>query len=270
MKRFHFFICALSFALLFPSCTTYVIPGALGIDVPYKQRPMISDSIKSAVNISAGFANSESFGSEGKTNVGIFSINRGHTIKDLNFSYGFLGYVGKVDKKIKQSAVEYDDRIPDFSKNLYGFGLHSSIGYHFTSQRGNTDFRIINWENSFTREFGEYLNFRKQLYGNTLYRQVLVSNSEVLWVTGLSSEIIFHHRKDKNFKHAFKLFIGAAPDLKRSFDYAIKKENFEEIDREYESTYFQLSYFFKYKKFNLTFQTDIGRLSNNISLGYTF
>ncbi|WP_461790721.1 hypothetical protein [Pedobacter sp.] len=267
MKRFHLFVFASSLSLLFHSCTTYVIPGALGVDVPYKQRPMVSDSVTSAINVSGGFASSESLGAEGKTNVGILSINRGHTLKDINFSYGLLGFTGK---RMKSRVVEVDNQIPNFSKNLYGFGIHTSVGHHFTSKRGNTDYRIINWENTITREFGEYLNFRKQLYGNTLYKQVLVSKSEVLWVTGLSLEIIFHHRRNKDLKHAFKLFIGGAPDLSRTFDYAIKEPNFKQIDREFNSMYFQASYFFKYKNFNLSCQADFGRQASSISLGYTF
>ncbi|RZK11444.1 MAG: hypothetical protein EOO43_19355, partial [Flavobacterium sp.] len=129
--------------------------------------------------------------------------------------------MGKVEKAYTTSSKS-DHILPDFNKSTAGLGIQTSIGYHITSDRGNTDFRIINWENSFTKEFGEFASFRNSLFGDLTYKNLIVSRADRLWTTGISSEIIFHHRKNKEFKHAFKLFIGGSPNLKRSFDNEIK------------------------------------------------
>ena len=172
-----------------------------------------------------------------------------------------------VEKRAKMKILLIN---PPFDKATAGLGLQSSVGYHFTSDRGNTDFRIINWENAVTREFGEYTRFRKGLYGDKTYTDVMVSRSEVIWTTGISSEIIFHHRKNKDYKHAFKLFIGGSPDLQKSFDNRIKRENNPTEPDGIKRGNFQFTYFFKVKNFNLTAQTDLSHFASSFGLGYTF
>jgi|GEM_PF-486741 len=271
MKCFPYLILLLAISSL-SSCTRYLFPPTAGIDVVYKPKPMVADSVKSSFNITGGLAGVDGIYNEGEITTGYLSITRAHTFKQVNFSYGLLGYLGNAKSTRIQQKPEESDYValPPFSKTTSGLGIHTSVGYHITSDRGNTDYRIINWENSVTREFGSFLDFRNQLYGDLTYKRLMVSRNKVLWTTGVSSEIIFHHRNDKDFKHAFKLFIGVSPNLSKSFDNKIKTANEAVNDFEIDRGNFQLTYFFSFKKFNLTTQTDFSHFSASIGLGYSF
>lgn len=273
MKCSFSLLIILSLLLFTTSCTKYLIPSSLGNDIPYKQRPMLADSLGSIISIDAGIANSAGgLGNEGTTTLGYLNLNRGHTYKHINFSYGLYGYLGKVVKdNYEPNTTGNDVYLDNFNKTTVAIGIHSSIGFHDTSNRGNTDFRIINWENTITREFGDYLKFRKQLYGDFTYNNVLVSNIETVWTTGISTEIIFHSRYNKDFRHAFKLFLGGSPLVYKSFDSFIKKGNNDNhYDNDEHLGNLQFTYFFKYKNLNLTYQTDLARFSVGLGLGYAF
>lgn len=271
MKRLFYLSVILSI-IFYSSCTRYLMPSNLGNDMIYQPKPMVADSINSKTTVIGGIMGSGGFYDEGAITLGYLGVNRGHTFKNINFSYGLLGYLGNVEKAYISETTNDSKYVslPQFNKATYGYGIRTSIGYHDTSERGNTDFRIINWENAITIETGEYLNFRKQLYGDLTYKRLIVSKNEVLWTTGISSEIIFHNRKNKNFKHAFKIFIGGSPNLYRSFDNKIKFENPNIDDSEIKRGYFQFTYFFSYKKFSLVTQADLSNLSSNFGLGYSF
>jgi hypothetical protein len=228
---------------------------------------MVADSIHSKINVSGGISGSSDYDSEASITLGILNITHGHTYKHLNFSYGLMGYYGQssnnhIDRTITNNKQNY---LAKFSKNVGGIGLQTSIGYHFTSDRGNTDYRLINFENSLTREFGQYASFRSNLYGDQTYQNLLVSKLQTVWTTGLSSEIIFHHRRNVNIRHGFKLFMGFSPMLSESFDHQVKGDHYR-VNR----SNFQLTYFLKYQKFNLIYQGDMAMLSSSLSLGYTF
>ncbi len=268
MKRLLYLVLLLAISSL-SSCTRYLFPATAGQDVVYQPKPMVADSVRSKFNITGGLAGTDGIHDEGDVTLGYLSLTQAHTFKSINFSYGVLGYFGKATKTyVPENPKEGD--LPPFNKSTAGLGIHTSIGYHITSDRGNTDYRIINWENALTREFGEYLDFRNQLYGNLTYKRLMVSRNKLLWTTGLSTEIIFHHRKDKNIKHAFKLFIGGSPNLGKSFDHKEKIANYALNDSEVGRGNFQLTYFFSFKQFNLTAQTDFSHLSASIGLGYSF
>lgn len=271
MKHFPYLVLLLAILFL-SSCTRYLFPSSAGHDVVYQPKPMVADSVKSKFNITGGLAGTDGIHDEGNVTLGYLSLTQAHTFKDFNLSYGLLGYFGKVSKTyVSQNPKESNFvEIPPFNKSTSGLGIHTSIGYHITSDRGNTDYRIINWENAVTREFGEYLDFRNQLYGDLTYKRLMVSRNKLLWTTGLSTEIIFHHRKDKEIKHAFKLFLGFSPNLEKSFDNKIKTANYASNDLEVGRGNFQLTYFFSFKQFNLTTQTDFSHLSASIGLGYSF
>jgi hypothetical protein len=250
-----------------------MFPAVVGNDVPYKIRPMVADSVKSKINISAGIAGQGNIDDEGVATLGFVSVNRGHTFQHINFSYGLLGFYGTKENAITETTDVNDDdtyrSLPHFNKSTSGLGLHASIGYHVTSSRGNTDYRVINWENSVTREFGDYLDYRKQLFGDLTYKRLLVSRNEILWTTGISSEIIFHHKRDKDFKHAFKLFFGTSPNLSNSFDHQVKTESANYGTPRGRSN-FQFTYAFMFRQFNLTTQLDMSHFASSIALGYSF
>src|SRR5690606_24942503 len=122
------------------SCTRYLVPSNLGNDMVYQPRPMVADSIGSKITVHAGITGSGGISNEGTATLGYLSLNRGHTFKDFNFSYGLLGYYGNVIKNYIPSIIKSEPALPSFNKSTSGFGVRTSIGYHFTSERGSTDY----------------------------------------------------------------------------------------------------------------------------------
>jgi hypothetical protein len=256
--------------ILFSSCRTYLTPALLGNNMGYLARPMEADSIKSFNHVTASYAGAAS-PDNGKVTfeLGMLNINRGHTFKGFNIAYGAFGYLGKVSNSYAENAtIDPREYPPSFKKNIYGFGLRSSIGLHNMSSNGNTDFRFINWENAISTEKGSYTNFRDQVYNSRIYDYAAVSDRKVLWTTGLSTEVIWRARQNHDIKHAFRLFIGGTPGLADSFKYGKDTEISKVVKS---SAGWSFSYFLYIKKFTLSLEGGKNlNVANKISLGYAF
>lgn len=235
----------------------------------YLARPMEADSIKSFTHISASYAGAASPDNGRVTfELGMLNINRGHTFKGFNIAYGAFAYLGKANNEyFDSSAINPLEDAPEFNKNLYGFGLRSSIGFHNMSSNGNTDFRFINWENAISNEKGAYADFREQVYNSRIYDDVAVSSRRVLWTTGLSTEVIWRARRNHDIKHAFRFFVGGTLGLGDSFKYGKGRATNEKVKS---SAGWSFSYFLYVKKFTLSLEAGNNlNLANKISLGYT-
>lgn len=252
------------------SCRTYITPGLPGNNMGYLPRQMEADSIKSLTHASASFAGASSPGNGSVSfELGMLNINRAHTFKGFNIAYGFFGYLGSAEHLYSNNRNDANgDYPPAFNKNMYGFGLRTSIGLHSTSANGNTDFRFINWENSLSTESGAYADFREEIYNGQVYNYAGVSNRKRFWTTGLSTEVIFRARHNHEIKHAFRLFIGGTPGLANSFKYG-HLADVEKIIRS--SSAWNLNYFLSVKKITLSLElAENINLASKISLGYKF
>ena len=252
------------------SCSTYLTPAILGNNMGYLPKAMVADSLKSLTNVSGSFAGAASpvLGSVA-FEMGILSINRSHTFKKFNISYGVFVYLGKSelvrDNDFTSGSSDY---LPSFKKNINGLGIRTSAGFHSTSTNGNTDFRFINWENAISNEGGEYADLRSAVYDNNIYKYTSVTNKNVIWTTGLSTEIIWRARRNHDIKHAFKLFVGGNPGLTNSFKY---DKNIDSETIFSSSLGWTFNYFLSVKKFTLSIETAKNiNLAQKISLGYAF
>jgi len=256
--------------ILSSSCRTYLTPALPGNNMGYLPRPMEADSVKSLTHAAASFAGASSPGN-GRISfeLGMLNVNRAHTFKGFNIAYGVFGYVGSAENNypdnVKDTKADYP---PAFKKNMYGFGLRTSIGFHSTSASGNTDFRFINWENSLSTESGAYADFREEIYNGKVYNYAGVSNKKIFWTTGLSTEVIFRGSRNHDIKHAFRLFIGGTPGLSNSFKYG----DLADIDKIIESSgAWNLNYFLNVKKITLSLEVAENiNVASKISLGYRF
>lgn len=269
MKRlsFLFSLCA---ALLF-SCNTYLRPGIIGNNVFYTPKPMAIDSVKSRISVNAtyGGATSSIIGTV-TYETGAIYISRGHTFKDFTFSYGAFGFLGSAYDQSHTSSTS-SRRLKEFRESFSGIGIMTSFGLLSSTSNKEIDFRYINWENSISKEFGNYSKFRNSLYGNTNFDDLYVSNLTTVWTTGLSSEVVFNAGVKNNSNHAIKLFIGGAPNLRRSFDHHLRNNDSYDIDNiEFSKINFQFSYYLKINKFFGMVQSDLTSPSGSMSFGYTF
>ncbi|TKC64033.1 hypothetical protein FBD94_06750 [Pedobacter hiemivivus] len=251
-------------ALGFSSCSrSYLSPAISGNNMGYMARPMADDDKPAQTYITGSFIGSASPENAISFAMGMLNLHRGHTYKSFNFAYGIFGYLGEASHKIAEIS-DPDDRknyIPSFNKNISGIGLKTSIGYQVLSSTGNTNFRVINWENSISREMGSYADFRKEKYGAGNYTNSYISNKIDVWTTGLSSEIIFHGSRNKNIQHSFRVFIGGTPGLTNSFDRTITTPSIAK----------SFNYYLKLNNFSFSYELS-GNLnsSSKLSLGYSF
>lgn len=254
--------------ILFSSCRTYITPALPGNNMGYLPRQMEADSIKSLTHASASYAGASSPGNGSVSfEMGMLNVNRAHTFKGFNVAYGAFGYFGSAEHQYSNGKNDADYP-PAFNKNMYGFGLRTSIGFHSTSLNGNTDFRFINWENALSTESGSYADFRDEIYNGKVYNYAGVSNRKRFWTTGLSTEVIFRARRNHDIKHAFRLFIGGTPGLANSFKYG-QFINLEKVMNS--SSAWNFNYFLSVKKITLSLEMAKNiNFASKISLGYRF
>ena len=199
------------FCLAIYSCNTpsYFLPASLGNDITYLPKPMHSDSIKVKNYVSASYADLELPYATGQLGMGFLNFHRSHTTKSLNIAYGAFGFAGNTyyDKTYNSETTS------DFKdKSFWGGGLRSSISFYDIS--GSTEFRLLGWENALSFENGNYADFRKAVKGfNT---DTVSSTLTTLYTTGISSEIIFHARRNLKNQFGFRLFYGFTPGLRKS------------------------------------------------------
>ncbi len=207
LVRFYLALCCIQLS----ACNTpsYFLPAAVGNDIAYLAKPMHSDSLKVKNYISASYADMSLPYGTGELNMGFLNFHRAHTTKNLNVAYGAFGFAGKTyyDKTYNTQTT------PDFEgKTFSGGGLRSSLSFYDIS--GNTEFRMLGWENALSFENGSYSDFRKTVKkANT---DTVSSTLKTIYTTGISSEIIFHARRNLRNQFGFRLFYGFTPGLRKS------------------------------------------------------
>ena len=224
MKNILISFLLFAFVLLMAACTRFITPVMTGgNNIGYLPRPIYTDSIKTKNYVAAEYGTSSSSDGHLSFEYGSITFNRGHTYKKINLGYGVFGFAGQANYSDTTSDGYYNEPppIPNFKKSFYGGGLRTTIGYQIISKNGNVNFRVINWENAFSIEKGDFTNYRKQLYQTNYtgsYLDVYVSNLHQIYSTGLSSEIIWkNYLGVANLEGAIRLFVGYTPNLSRSY-----------------------------------------------------
>lgn len=261
--KFNYALSLFALVTLFlASCSTpsYFVPATAGNDISYLPKPMESDSVKSKNYVSGSIAGLSLPYGTGDINIGFLNFSRGYTFNNINIGYGAYGFAGSTS--YDRNFYGNENKVEGFvGKGIFGGGLRSSIGYY--DNAGNAEFRILSWENSLSFENGNYSKFRKEVY-QLNDPDIITSGKTTLYTTGISTEIIWHPKKNINNHYAFRLFYGFTPGLNESFNRGI----FEEKPK---GGAFNSSFYFKISKFYGIFETGISRgASAKFSLGYSF
>ena len=258
MKKAISYIIIISLALSSCHSTSYFLPSAVGNDIAYLAKPMHSDSIKVKNYISASYAELSLPYGTGELNMGFLNFHRSHTTKNLNIAYGVFGFAGKtyLDDSYNTKTAK------DFSgKGFLGGGLRSSISFYDIS--GSTEFRMLGWENALSFENGSYADFRKAIKSEN-NPDIISSTLTTIYTTGISSEIIFHAKRNQSNQFGFRLFYGFTPDLKKSLrnDLNPKGHNGKAID---------FSFYFKTRNvFGIYNAGGNKGYTSKLTLGYAF
>lgn len=249
-------------ALFLNSCSTpsYFVPAAGGNDISYLPKPMESDSVKTKNYISASIAGLSLPYGTGDLNMGFLNYSRGYTFKNINIGYGAYGFAGSTS--YDSNFYGNDNKVEGFvGKGIFGGGIRSSIGYY--DNAGNAEFRILSWENALSFENGNYSKFRKEMY-QLNDPDIITSDKTTFYTTGISSEIIWHPKKNLKNHYAIRLFYGFTPGLNDSFNRGVSNEKPN-------GGTFSSSFYFKLRKFYGIFETGVSKGgSAKFSLGYSF
>ncbi|SES05148.1 hypothetical protein SAMN04488023_12817 [Pedobacter rhizosphaerae] len=248
------------------SCSTFLTTAVPGSNIGYMPKPMVADSIHTLTSITGSFAGGSSPGIAFE--MGMLNLSAAHTFKNFNIGYGLFGYAGKAEGGTDlQTAEDREQYLNNFKKNYAGAGLQFSIGLHNTSENGNTDFRYLSFQNSFSFENGPYTDFRRNTFNGKIPTYVAVTDRSFIWTTGLSTEIIWRARRNHDIKHAFKLFIGGSPSLSNSFRFGSSISNKDGAN----TVGWIFNYHLLIRRISLGLETGTtSNFSQKISLGYSF
>ena len=202
--------------LLLTSCTKrFFAPALLNNDVSYLAKPASFDSSRHAGYVSGALG----IASGSNNNDGVFAgnleLSQGHTFKHFNLAYGTYGFAGgyfgeKSSNTVtttsflgSRSSTQIVNPYPVGNKSVYGGGLRFSANLY--KKIDDVDLRYLGIEAHYSREFGDYLNYRKKAYQMPDY---FVSTNATLLTAGFTSEVLFHSPNYKTTQHAFRLFVG--------------------------------------------------------------
>lgn len=240
------------------SLPVYYTPAATSNHMSYLPKPMMSDSAKVKNYISGSFANNTLPYDTGDMAMGYLNYSRAHVLKHINLAYGGFTYFGGTTGGNENSKRKVNDNY--HGKGFFGLGFRTSVG--IAQSLGNTEFRILNWENALVYETGSYSKFRKDLRAK-LDPLELASNKTTMFTTGGSTEIIWSGSKNKDRQYGFRFFLGTTIGLQKNINYTTEKISGLAAD---------FSFFIKIKNVYgiLGSGTNLMNNSGKITLGYAF
>lgn len=261
--KFALIICAI--LIIFTSCLgikstlpTFYTPASTGDPMPYIPKPLSTDSIKVKNYISGAFTFTTLPYNSGGFNIGSLSYYRAQAFTNLVIGYGGSAYFGGT---IRTTSNNDRQVVNDFyGKSVFGFNLRSSIGY--TEHSGNTEFRILNWENNFSYEDGTYAQLRADLVNSDNVLAVS-RRKKNFFTTGAATEIVWQGRNNNDRNYGFRLFLGTTVGLAK--DYRIEKNYLRSLASDF-------SFFIKIKNVYGVFSSGNSLNSNlsKVTLGYSF
>lgn len=198
------FLFSISFiVILLSSCgAAYYGPARLGSDIAYQPKPMLADSIKSNTYLNATYTLGSGTNLEDENSYLEFNLSRAHALKNVNLSYGCYGYLGNY----ANGTLDPQNNHYFVSKSYGGYGFRFSANYVMAS--GRTEFRFPGIELGYSKELGQYADFRRDVLNQADF---FVNPNTQLFTLGGSAEVIWHQRKYKYNRFSFRLFIGKTP-----------------------------------------------------------
>lgn len=180
------------FGLIVLSSTFYSCSPEYGVAnqsslTKYLEKPVYKDSTESAIYVGGQYYNNDGSGydSNEKSYFVDFSIHRSHSHKNINYSYGLLGYFGNYDAKIEGFEGK---------KDFYGLGVLADVNYKVSLNA--IELRIIGLRASIIHEMGEFSQYREEMSGLGLaYNKNIDNTSKYL---GLTTDVIYKFNQDFN------------------------------------------------------------------------
>lgn len=199
-------VAAMATTCFLSSCSKqYYAPGLYQNDVQLMMKPQSQDSAKRKIYIAGVLAEQLGASGQGDATSGVLNVYQSHTFKNINLSYGAIAYAGKYSRNetISSSNGNGGTTTNDIhiSKGFTGYGFNGSLSFYFSNKV--CDFRILGADLIYTKESGDYLAFRRSVYG---LPDILSSPRSEMLSYGIFTEYVFHPKTDLNV--GFKIFLN--------------------------------------------------------------
>lgn len=237
MRNFY-----LSFILLaaatFSSCSQIYIPALYHQDIVYQPKPASWDSTKRATYISIGYNDNSGANTADDLGSGQLNISQAYTGKNFNIAYGVFGVAGNYTRDTAFSGKG----VGDFNNKFFG-AMGGRFSANLYTHSGRVDFRYLGIEAAYSHEFGAYADFRRSIADNPDFN---VDPRTDLVSLGLTSEVLFHRKRDNNFENGFRFFLGGTfGNNYPSYDGVILPGRVSSFSQQF----IKINYFFRYKKY---------------------
>jgi hypothetical protein len=186
LKTLNILILAVAICIAVSSCTTRIYPPALfQNDIQLMEKPHSTDEQKSATYVSGSYLLQDNMASYGALQSGLLNIYHSETVPNINYSYGVLGFAGTFTRDSTNTIID--------NKAFMGLGVNGSVSYY--KNYGKIDWRIVGMDAVYTKEFGDYLAFRKAVAQNP---DVITTTQSGLFSFAIFSEVIGKPSPDVN------------------------------------------------------------------------
>lgn len=237
MRHLHIPLLLL-FAAMLSSCSQIYIPALYHQDIVYQPKPASWDSTKRATYISIGYNDNSGANTADDLGSGQLNISQAYTGKNFNIAYGVFGVAGSYtrDSSFIKTGADY------FTQKFFG-AVGGRFSANLYTHSGRVDFRYLGIEAAYSHEFGSYADFRRSLADNPDFN---VDPRTDLVSLGLTSEVLFHRRRDNNFENGFRFFLGGTfGNNYPSYDGVILPGRTSSFSQQF----VKINYFFRYKKY---------------------
>jgi hypothetical protein len=212
--------------VIFSSCSkkAFYLSPFNGKATTYYAKPLLADSAKSAIYLSAEFtASSENdeyiIYDDNIDNKALsdnlysvqFSFHRSHTSKYFQAYYGATLTTGKYEVTKYDSANYHSNyahadmsNVKTGNKYFGGAGIVGGINLLMPLNKGS-EWRVIGIETSIGNEWGDYLDFRKSLPDSSASA---ITRGSHYGYAGLTTELVFKKRKGNTF--GMKMALGSS------------------------------------------------------------
>ncbi len=240
--------------IFFSSCyvskpTQTLLPPSLYSNMKYIPRPLLEDSVKSKMYVSANYQSFDRDEDYVITKATEIAFARGHSFKKFQFGYG----VSYTSGKAKYENYDTSGKFLRTESNRFS-SLLVQGSFNGVIVRKNIEFRYLSLDMGYSKEMGNYKKTREALIGEQFYITVI---NTTIYTMGLSTEIA---SKSDGFGWALRL--GFARNI-GNFFYV---DNSSVVIKN--AVYPYLSGHLNYKHFFFT--AEGSEATGRLGLGYSF
>jgi hypothetical protein len=231
-------IASISALAFLSSCSQVYSPALYHQDIVYMPKPASFDKESTANYVSAGLNMHSNNNMSDMIISGQLNLSRAHTFQNFNVAYGAFGAIGDYQNGSSDRSE------PNYFNSKYFGAVGGRFSANFYVHQDRADIRFIGVEAAYSREFGDYAAFRKNLIRQPGDR--VDARTELVSV-GLTSEVLFHPKNDTGIQHGIRGFLGT------TFGYNPINESYYEDDtatqRMFRNIYPKASYFINFKDY---------------------